>query len=231
MIQPLKRVLIQTDQNPDICIIWLHGLGADGYDFLPVVKELEELGLSSVRYVFPHADKMPVSINGGMVMPAWYDIKHVDLQRQEDIAGIELSKQRIDQLIDEQLKQGFSSEQVFLAGFSQGGAVAYQSALRYPKKLGGLIVLSSYLIRADQVQQWAAPINRTLPIFVAHGRTDNIVPLQRGQAGAECLQQLNYPLVWKIYPMAHSLCSEEVADIAKFILHQRPHTHHHCEHC
>lgn len=217
MTEGLNRIQIETTSNPEFCIIWLHGLGADGYDFVPVVKELENLGAPPARYLFPHANKIPVSINGGMVMPAWYDIKHVDLQREEDLQGIEDSRKKINLIIDEQINKGIPSEKIILAGFSQGGAVAYQTALRHDKKLGALIALSTYLTQAEQIEQLASTANRQIPIFAGHGSNDQVVPIQRGQNSANCLKNLNYSVTWKAYPMEHSVCGEEIADIAAFI--------------
>ena len=141
----IECVVVETGPNPSGCVIWLHGLGADGYDFVPIVKELEQLGLPSTRFVFPHAPKIPVSINGGYVMRAWYDIRNVDLQRQEDEAGVRQSQATLESLIEDQIALGFKPGQIVLAGFSQGGAIVYQTGVRIAHKLAGLIALSTYL--------------------------------------------------------------------------------------
>jgi phospholipase/carboxylesterase len=218
MSQNTEYVCVETGPNPVACVIWLHGLGADGYDFVPIVKELEQLGLPSMRFIFPHAPEIPVSINGGYVMRAWYDIKHVDLVRQEDEQGIRQSQQVVEALIQQQIQAGFKSTQIVLAGFSQGGAITYQTGLRTKHRLAGLIALSTYLPCPESFVAEINPALKDIPIMAVHGSQDNIVPLERGQKAIELLKQQGYSAVqWDTYPMAHSVCGEELVKIAEFL--------------
>lgn len=210
-------VQLDTGENPQHAIIWLHGLGADGYDFVPIAEELKQLGLPPTRFLFPHAPKIPVSINGGYIMRAWYDIRYTDLQREEDEAGIRLSQKRVDGLIDHLLETGFQSRQITLAGFSQGGAVAYQTALRNKHNLGGLITLSTYLSCGDSLDSERTPANQSIPILACHGRLDPVVDIARGANAVEMLKALGYRIEWKTYNMPHSVCEAEIHDIAEFL--------------
>ncbi|MDX1669315.1 MAG: alpha/beta hydrolase [Limnobacter sp.] len=210
-------LLVETSPNPEFCIIWLHGLGADGYDFLPVVKELDTMGLPPTRFIFPHAPMRPVSINAGHVMRAWYDIKHVNLQRQEDEGGIRESANVVSALINEQINAGLKPKHLILAGFSQGAAIAYQAGLRFEQTLGGLVALSGYLPVPDTLEAEKSQANIQTPIFVAHGSQDPVVPLDRGESAAKQLEQSGYAVQWQSYPMEHSLCMEEIQDIHSFI--------------
>jgi len=213
----IECVVVETGPNPTGCVIWLHGLGADGYDFVPIVKELEQLGLPNTRFVFPHAPKIPVSINGGYVMRAWYDIKNVDLQRQEDEGGIRQSQATIKQLIDDQINLGFAPEKIVLAGFSQGGAITYQAGLRGNHKLAGLIALSTYLPCENTLDTELKPANLGIPVLAAHGEQDNIVLIERGEKAVNLLKAKGVDVQWHTYPMAHSVCGEEVVEIASFL--------------
>lgn len=213
----IESVVVETGPNPTACVIWLHGLGADGYDFVPVVKELEQMGLSNIRFVFPHAPKIPVSINGGYVMRAWYDIRNVDLQRQEDESGIRKSQVSIEQLIAEQIELGFKPEKIVLAGFSQGGAITYQTGIRSSYKLAGLIALSTYLPCENSLDAETNPINTSVPVFAAHGSQDNIVLLERGEKAVNRLKQKGFSVQWHTYAMGHSVCGEEIIEIANFL--------------
>lgn len=217
MQEPAKYVQVETGSSPANCVIWLHGLGADGYDFLPIVKELQQLGVPTTRYVFPHAPQIPVSINGGYVMRAWYDIKNVDLQRQEDANGIAQSAQYVLGLIDEQIAHGFSSENIVLAGFSQGAAIAYHAGLRCQHKLGGIVALSGYLPLPELLNAEKSDVNANTPIFAAHGINDHIVPSMRGKLAVTTLQAHRYPVQWQTYPVEHTVCSDEVGDISAFL--------------
>lgn len=217
MNNSLECVTVETGPNPQACVIWLHGLGADGYDFVPLVKELEQLGIPPTRFIFPHAPKIPVSINGGYVMRAWYDIKHVDLQRQEDEKGVRQSQQTINALIDQQIAVGLSAQKIALAGFSQGGAIVYQTGLRSPHRLAGFIALSTYLPCLDSLDAERSLANTDTPILAAHGTQDNIVPFERGQLAVDTLKKHHHKVQWHTYPMAHSLCGEEVGEIAEFL--------------
>ena len=213
----IECVVVETGPKPAACVVWLHGLGADGYDFVPIVKELEQMGLPDTRFVFPHAPKIPVSINGGYVMRAWYDIKNVDLQRQEDEGGIRQSQAMIGQLIEDQIALGFAPERIVLAGFSQGGAIAYQLGLRTSHKLAGLIALSTYLPCENTLDSELNPANLAIPVLAAHGEQDNIVLMERGEKAVKLLQSKGMNVQWHTYPMAHSVCGEEVVEIANFL--------------
>lgn len=213
----IECVVVETGPNPTGCVIWLHGLGADGYDFVPIVKELEQMGLPNIRFVFPHAPKIPVSINGGYVMRAWYDIKNVDLQRQEDEGGIRQSQATVEQLINDQIALGFTPDKIVLAGFSQGGAIVYQTGLRTQHKLAGLIALSTYLPCENTLDTELNPLNINIPVLAAHGEQDNIVLIERGEKAVNLLSGKGVAVEWHSYPMAHSVCGEEVVEIANFL--------------
>lgn len=217
MSEQMECVVVETGPHPTACVVWLHGLGADGYDFVPIVKELEQLDVPPTRFVFPHAPKIPVSINGGYVMRAWYDIRNVDLQRQEDEQGVRNSQQAIETLIEEQIDLGFTPERMVLAGFSQGGAITYQAGLRGKRKLAGLIALSTYLPCENTFDQEFKPSHADMPVLAIHGSQDNIVLPARGEKAVELLKRKNMNIQWKTYPMAHAVCGEEVVDIANFL--------------
>jgi len=213
----IECVVVETGPNPTACVIWLHGLGADGYDFVPIVKELEQMGLPNTRFVFPHAPKIPVSINGGYVMRAWYDIKNVDLQRQEDEGGIRQSQASIEQLIEDQIALGYTADKIVLAGFSQGGAIAYQTGFRSKYKVAGIVTLSTYLPCETTLDSEFNPDNIGIPVLAAHGSQDNIVLIERGEKAVEILRNKGVEVRWFSYPMAHSVCGEEVVEIAGFL--------------
>jgi phospholipase/carboxylesterase len=217
MSEKIECVIVETGPQPSGCVIWLHGLGADGYDFVPIVKELEQMGLPNTRFVFPHAPKIPVSINGGYVMRAWYDIKNVDLQRQEDEGGIRQSQATIEQLIDDQIALGFTPDRIVLAGFSQGGAIAYQTGFRSRHKVAGIVTLSTYLPCESTLDAEFNPENVGIPVLAAHGSQDNIVLIERGEKAVEILQGKGVQVRWFSYPMAHSVCGDEVVEIAGFL--------------
>jgi phospholipase/carboxylesterase len=200
---------IETGANPVASIIWLHGLGADGHDFEPIVPELDLP--KPVRFVFPHAPIQPVTLNGGMPMRAWYDIIQLG-GGAEDEVGIRASQKLVEELIDKQ-----STPMIVLAGFSQGGAVVLQTALRHPKRLAGVLALSTYLPIAAKLAAEASPANKDIPIFMAHGSYDDIIPLARAQKSKELLMQSGYPVEWHEYPMPHSVCPDEIADISEFL--------------
>ncbi|MCA3214477.1 MAG: alpha/beta hydrolase [Betaproteobacteria bacterium] len=213
----LDAIELQTRPDPDATVVVLHGLGADGYDFVPIVKELETLGVPPARFVFPHAPTMPVTINGGYVMRAWYDILGTDLVRREDEAGLRSSQAAIEALLEREMARGIAPGRIVLAGFSQGGAVTLQVGLRQTEPLAGLVVLSSYLPLAAQAAAERHEGSRSVPIFMAHGTQDPVVPLARGTAARDQLQQLGYAVEWHEYPMPHSVCAEEVEAIAAFL--------------
>jgi phospholipase/carboxylesterase len=212
----LSTIEIDTAKNPRHAVIWMHGLGADGNDFVPVVGELGLSGIG-VRFIFPHAPTRPVTINGGYVMRAWYDIGYEDLSLKEDEKGVRESQAAIDALIDREQTRGIAPDRIVLAGFSQGGAIALQTALRYPKTLGGVIVLSAYLPLPDRVEAERDASNRSTPIFMAHGTEDPIVPPKLAIASCSRLINLGHPVEWHEYEMPHSVCPEEIADIGAFL--------------
>lgn len=218
MNNPLPHITLETGKSPQHSIIWLHGLGADGEDFVPVAEEMR-LPLA-VRYIFPHAPKRPVSINGGFVMRAWYDIAAAEIHAQQDAKGILASQAEIEKLIAQENQRGVAAKNIFLAGFSQGGAIALQTGLRHAQRLGGILALSTYLPLAETLADEASPYTCDTPIFMAHGRSDPIVPYALGKASAEKLSALGCPLEWHEYAMAHSVCAEEVGDIAAWLTKQ-----------
>lgn len=213
----LEAVELQTSSNPAGAVIWLHGLGADGYDFVPVVRELEALGAPAARYVFPHAPMMPVTINGGYVMRAWYDILGTDLVRREDEAGIRASQQAVERLIAREVERGCARSRIVLAGFSQGAAITLQTGLRQREPLAGLLVLSGYLPLAEAFASERAPQSAAVPIFMAHGASDPVIPIARAGASRDRLKALGYQVQWHEYPMQHSVSAEELRDIAAFL--------------
>ena len=213
----LTTVTIEPPGQATAAIIWMHGLGANAHDFEPIVPHLRippELGL---RFVFPNAPQRPVTINGGYVMPAWYDILSLGLNRSEDASGIQQSEQAIQTLIRREQQRGIASDRILLAGFSQGGAMALHTGLRYPDPLGGILALSCYIPLADTLAAERQAANQALPIFMAHGRFDDVVAFQLGQAGAEQLRQLGYQPEWHDYPMRHEVNMDEVNDIGAWL--------------
>jgi phospholipase/carboxylesterase len=217
MSELLPAVELQTHPAPSASVIWLHGLGADGYDFVPVVRELEALGAPPARYVFPHAPTMPVTINGGYVMRAWYDILGNDLVRREDERGIRASQSLVEALLARETGRGLPSARIVLAGFSQGGAIALQTGLRQPSPLAGLLALSTYLPLAATVAQERSAANASTRVFMAHGVSDPVIPMARGAASRDALQAMGYSVEWHEYAMPHSVCEEEIRDIARFL--------------
>ena len=216
----LETVEIETGKNPTAAVIWMHGLGADGNDFVPIVNELELDGTPAIRFVFPHAPMRPVTINNGTVMRAWYDVSFGDLEgqsRRADEKGVRESQAHITALIEREAKRGVAAEHIVLAGFSQGGAIALQTGLRYPWKLAGVMALSTYLPLAESLSQEAAPANREMPIFMAHGTYDPLIPIVMGAGSMTLLTGLGYAVEWRQYPMPHSVCPEEIQDIGAWL--------------
>ena len=209
----MESIAIETGPRPQAAVIWLHGLGADGHDFEPIVPELRLA--SAVRFVFPHAPVRPVTINNGMRMRAWYDILQFG-GGAEDEAGIRESQRLVEGLVQQERKRGIQSESIVLAGFSQGGAVALQAALRQTERLAGVLALSTYLPLAAHLHE-ASPANRATPIFMAHGTFDDIIPLRRAEQSRDLLEQSGYAVEWHSYPMPHSVSAEEIRDIAQFL--------------
>ena len=215
----LDAIEIETGKHPSAAVIWMHGLGADGGDFVPVVNELDLDG-TAVRFVFPHAPMRAVTINNGHVMRAWYDVSFGDLEgksRRPDAAGLHESQESITALIGRELGRGIAAGKIVLAGFSQGGAVALQTGLRHPDKLAGVMALSTYLPLADSLPLEAAPANKATPIFMAHGLFDAVVPLVMGAGSMTFLSGLGYAVEWHQYPMQHSVCAEEIRDIGAWL--------------
>ena len=213
----LESVEITTGDHPTAAVIWMHGLGADGRDFVPIVRELDLSGCPDIRFVFPHAEMIPVTINNGYVMRAWYDILGMDLVKREDEAGLRKSQQQIEQLITREVERDIPADRIILAGFSQGCAMTLQTGLRYPKKLAGLLCLSGYLPLADSVPAERSEANSSTPVFMAHGRADTVVHIHRAEASRDYLKNLGYAVQWKDYPMQHSVCEEEIDDIGLVI--------------
>lgn len=213
----LDRLEIETAPAPRAAVIWLHGLGADGHDFAGLVPELDLSGCEPIRFVFPHAPSMPVTINGGYVMPAWYDILGADLVRREDEAGIRKSALAIEALIAHEVERGIAPERIVLAGFSQGCAMSLHTGLRHRARLAGIMALSGYLPLADTLAGERDGANQATPIFMAHGMADPVVPLARAEASQQALTTLGYAVQWHTYAMPHSVHPQEVADIGAFL--------------
>jgi phospholipase/carboxylesterase len=212
----LPCVEIEPRTPATAAVVWLHGLGADGHDFVPVVPELGLPETLAVRFVFPHAPSLPVTINGGYRMPAWYDIADTDLARRADRTGLLASAARVAALLDRERERGIASERIVLAGFSQGGAVALQLALSYPHRLAGLLALSTYFATGEDVTP--DPANRDLPIEVQHGLFDPLVPERMGRLTIDRLRDLGYAPTYRTYPMEHAVCAEQIADIGRWLI-------------
>jgi phospholipase/carboxylesterase len=213
----LPRIEIESAAQPTAAVIWLHGLGADGNDFAALVPQLDLRACPPIRFVFPHAPSMPVSINGGYVMPAWYDIRGTDLLSRQDTAGIRKSEQEIVALIEHETSRGIAAQNIVLAGFSQGGAMVLHTGLRFPQRLAGILALSSYLPLADTFAAERHAANARTPIFMGHGSMDPVVLPARGESTRDLLLGMAYPVQWHSYPMEHSVHPREVADISVFL--------------
>ena len=210
-------VEIETGLQPQASVIVMHGLGADGNDFVPVVPELGLPAGLQVRFVFPHAPMRPVTINAGMVMRAWYDVFALDGARGEDEAGIRASQARIEALIAQERARGIPAGRIVLAGFSQGGAIALQTGLRHPQRLAGIAALSCYLPLARSLAAEAGPASREVPIFMAHGSYDDLIPVARAHRSRDLLLDLGFRVAWHEYPMPHSVCAEEIHHLASWL--------------
>src|SRR6185312_6119048 len=215
--QPLETIQLETGPNPTASVIWLHGLGADGNDFVPIVRELDLRGCPPIRFVFPHAPTMPVTVNGGYVMRAWYDILGTDIVQRKDEAGLRRSQAMVEQLIAQEKSRGISAEKIVLAGFSQGCAMTLQTGLRHPEKLAGLLCLSGYLPIYEKLPAERHAANKDTQIFIAQGQQDPIVPLQAAALSRDFLRALEYGVEWHEYPMPHSVCPEEIEDIGNWL--------------
>lgn len=217
MNQLLDNIEIETAPNPQVAVIWMHGLGADGNDFVPLVKELDLAGLPGIRFIFPHAKTMPVTINNGYVMRAWYDIAGTDIARREDEPGLRASQVDVEALIAREKARGIPAERIILAGFSQGCAMTLQTGLRHNEKLAGLLCLSGYVPLADKISNERSEASLTTPIFLAHGTHDGVIPVARAHQSRDLLKALGYQVEWHEYMMQHSLCLEEVNDISAWL--------------
>lgn len=214
----IPAIEIETAPDPTFCVIWMHGLGADGSDFVPVVPELGLPGSPAVRFLFPHAPAIPVTCNGGYVMPAWYDIYSLDEnQRLADEAGIRRSRDAIRALIASENARGIPASRIVLAGFSQGGAIAYSTGLTHPERLAGIVGLSTYLPSPALVSTEATAANAGTPVFIAHGTEDDVVSLGLGERARDFLQARGQPLTWQTYRMPHSVCLEEIVAIGAWL--------------
>ena len=212
----LETLEIETAPSPERAVIWMHGLGADGHDFVDIVPALGLRG-TPVRFVFPHAPMRPVTINRGMVMRAWYDVRDDVGVRREDEAGVRESQQRIEALIARETARGVAAKRLVLAGFSQGGAMALHTGLRHPERLAGIMALSCFLPLADRLAAEESATNRDAPIFMAHGTHDPLIPLARARQSRDVLSGLGHPVEWHQYPMPHSVTDAEVLDIAAWL--------------
>jgi phospholipase/carboxylesterase len=213
----LETVEVETGRAPQATVIWMHGLGADGHDFEPIVPELDLPAALPVRFVFPHAPHRPVTINRGMVMRAWYDVRDDGGERREDEAGVRASQDQIEALLAREKARGVAASRLVLAGFSQGGAMALHTGLRHRERLAGVLALSCFLPLAGTLAAEASPANRDAPIFLAHGTHDAVIPLGRARHARAVLEGLGYRVQWHEYPMPHAVCAEEIADVARWL--------------
>jgi phospholipase/carboxylesterase len=213
----LEFIEVSTGPSPSFAVIWLHGLGADGHDFEPIVPYLGLPRDLQVRFIFPHALMRPVTINGGAVMRAWYDIIEFSLDRNQDQAGIKDSESKVCALIEAEKQRGIPASRIILAGFSQGGAMAMQVGLVYPEKLAGIMALSAYLLSPERLATASAQANAKTPVFLGHGSQDPVVPMFLGRAMYSALQQGGWPVEWHDYPIPHSVSQEEISDIGRWL--------------
>ncbi|MRX11750.1 carboxylesterase [Pseudoduganella sp. FT25W] len=217
MSQLLQTIEKETGPNPTVSIIWMHGLGADANDFVPMLHELDLAGLPAIRFIFPNADTMPVTVNGGYVMRAWYDIIATDLGRQEDEAGLRASQVKVEALMARENARGIPNERIILAGFSQGCAMTLQTGLRQKTKLAGMLCLSGYVPIAPKAAAEHTPESLATPIFLVHGRMDPVIAIARATASRDLLLDWGYNVEWHEYAMQHSLCQQEVDDISAWL--------------
>jgi phospholipase/carboxylesterase len=213
----LETIEKEIGRNPKTSVIWLHGLGADANDFVPIVPELDLAGIGAVRFVFPNAPVIPVTINGGYRMRAWYDVLGLEMLRQEDETGLRRSQALVDALINQEKERGIESHRIVLAGFSQGCAMTLLTGVRHKERLGALVGLSGYLPLAQTTVAERHALNHDTPVFMAHGQFDPVVPIISAQASRDVLKKLGMPIEWHEYPMAHSTCREEISDLSAFL--------------
>lgn len=217
MTSELQRIILEPAGTPNASVIWLHGLGADGHDFEPIVPDLQLAPAHGVRFVFPHAPIRPITINGGMEMRAWYDIGEKGLERQVDELGIRDSAQAVAALVDLEIDDGIESQRIVLAGFSQGGVIALHLGLRYPQRLAGILALSTYLSLPEALASEADPVQQKLPIFIGHGTQDPMVPESQGSRSARTLKSAGYLVEYQTYAMQHSVSPAEIRDVSVWI--------------
>ncbi len=214
----LATIQIETQNDPDCAVIWLHGLGANGYDFEPIVAELNLPASVKAKFIFPHAPVQAVSLNNGMQMPAWYDIYGLEKDSKEDTAGIKKISEEINALVQQVIDDGIAANKIVLAGFSQGGALTLYTGLSYKQRLGGLLALSCYLPMRDQLENFAKDTQRDLPIFMAHGTYDDVVAHAFAKLAQKLLETQGFKIDWHNYPCAHTVCAEEIQDIRNFLI-------------
>lgn len=213
----LETVELETGADPSAAVIWLHGLGADGHDFEPAVPHILWPGAPAMRFIFPHAPQRAVTINGGMPMRAWYDIRSIGFDRNQDAPGIEQSCNQVAALVEREQRRGIAPHRVVLAGFSQGGAIALQLGMRYPHRLAGIIALSTYLLDTQNSPANSHPVNQGLPVFLAHGSMDPVVPFAMGESAAKILRNWGYAVEWQTYPIMHTVSMDEIAHITAWL--------------
>ncbi len=219
----IKHIELTTGENPKATIIWMHGLGSDCWDFVPIVKEIDLPDNLPIRFIFPQAPSRPITINNGYVMPGWYDISMDELSgasRKADEAGVRESQGFINDLIAREISRGMPSDKIILAGFSQGGVIALQTALRHKEELGGVLALSTYLVLGDSLGAEKSLANANIPIFMAHGTQDAVIAPALAHASRDALKAARYQVEWHDYPMEHSVCAEEIADVTAWIAKQ-----------
>jgi phospholipase/carboxylesterase len=213
----LDAIEIETGKEPRYSVIWMHGLGADGNDFVPIVPEIRQPDWPSVRFVFPHAPVRPVTINGGLKMRAWYDILGLEIANRQDEAGVRASIVEVEALVAREESRGIPSNHVVIAGFSQGGAIALAAGLRHAQPLGGIVALSTYLPLADRTEPELNPANRQTPVWMAHGESDPTIPHALGMMSREWLKSHGYAVDWHSYEMPHSVCPAEIAHLSRWL--------------
>lgn len=218
----MNAFIIEPPKSATAAVIWLHGLGASGHDFEPIVPALPAVVRQHTRFIFPHAPHRSITINGGMVMPGWYDIVNVDLTAQQDVMGIQASAHLIHEYLAQTIDQGIPSHRIILAGFSQGGAIALHTGLRYASPLAGIIALSSYLPLADKIASERHAANSEVPIFIAHGQLDPVILLAQAQQSCAQLEQLNYNVEWHSYPIAHNVNALEIQELGNWLVARLP---------
>ena len=215
--QLLPSIELETGAHPDASVIWLHGLGADGNDFVPIVEEMTLPETLRIRFVFPHAPVRPVTLNNGVAMRAWYDIYAADLANRADMTGVRQSQGQIEALIAREKARGIAARRIVVAGFSQGGAIALYTALRHPQRLAGVVALSTYLVQPEALAEEGSAVNRDVPIFMAHGTQDPMVRPEWADASRRSLVAAGYPVEWHTYPMPHAVVWEEIVAITAFL--------------